>query len=91
MSLKVKGIDVSRLKSKEFVLTAFYILGLNRKGSEVYACIKCKLHLVEDFKANMLIGNNILYIEGFTINLASVSAHILRCGVIIVINATSYL
>ena len=88
--LKVRGIGASRHESNEFALTALYIPGLDREGSEVYACIKCELHLVEGLKANMLIGNNILCTEGFTINLASASAHILSCGVTIVINARNH-
>lgn len=39
----------------------------------------------------MLIGNNILCTKGFTINPASASAHILSCGVTIVINARNHL
>ena len=88
--LKVRGIGTSRHESIKFVLTALYIPGLDREGSEVYACIKCKLHLVEDLKANMLIGNNIFCTEGFTINFASASTHILSCGVTIIINARNH-
>lgn len=89
--LKVRGIGASRHESKEFALTTLYIPGLDREGSEVYTCIKCELHLVEGLKANMLIGNDILCTEGFTINLASISAHISSCGVTIVINARNHL
>ena len=88
--LKVKGIGASRHESKEFALTALHIPGLDREGSEVYACIKCELHLVEGLKANILIGNDIHCTEGFTINLASAYAHILSCGVTIVINARNH-
>ena len=91
MPLKVKGIGTSRHKSEEFALTVFNIPGLDREGSEVYACIKYELHLVEGLKRNILIGNNILCIEGFTINLARSSAHILSYGVAIVINARNHL
>ena len=89
--LKVKGIGTSRYESNKFAFTTLYILGLDQEGSEVYAYIKCKLYLVEDLKANMLIGNNIFCTEGFTINLASAFAHILSCEVTIVINARNHL
>ena len=88
--LKVRGISVSRHKSGEFAFTALYIPSLNREGSEVYACVLCELHLVDGLKANMLIGNDVLCIKGFTINLASASAHILSCGVTIVINTRNH-
>lgn len=38
----------------------------------------------------MLIGNDILCTEGFAINLASVSAHILSCGVTIVVDVRNH-
>ena len=88
--LKVRGIGASRHELKEFTLIALYMPGLDRGGSEVYACVQCELHLVDRLKANILIRNVVLYIEGFMINLASASAHILSCGVTIVINARSY-
>lgn len=85
--LKVRGIGASTHESKEFALTALYIPGLSREGTEVYACIKCELHLVKGLKANMLIGNDIFCTEGLSINLSSASAHIQSCGVDIIINA----
>ena len=88
--LKVRGIGASRHESGEFALTAFYTPGLDREGSEVYACVQCELHLVNSLKANMLIGNNVLCTEGFTINLANASAHILSCGITIVISAKNH-
>ena len=38
----------------------------------------------------MLIGNNVLYNKGFTINLANASAHILSCEVTIIISAKNH-
>ena len=89
--LKVRGIGASRHESGEFALTAFYMLGLDRESSEVYACVQCELHLVNGLKANILIRNNVLCTKGFTINLANASAHILSCGVTIVISARNHL
>lgn len=88
--LKVKGIGASRYKLREFALTTFYMLGLDKGGSEVYTCVQCELYLVDSLKANMLIGNDVLCTEDFTINLANASAHILSYGVIIVISARNH-
>lgn len=87
VSLKVRGIGASRHKSEEFAFTTFYMPDLDQGGLVVYACIKCELHLVENLKANMLIGNNIFCTDGFTINLASASAYILSYGLTIIVNA----
>lgn len=88
--LKVKGIGASRHKLEEFVLTTLYISGLDQRNTDVYACVKCKLHLIEGLKANMLIRKNFFYIEGFIINLASTSANILSYGMTIVVSARNH-
>lgn len=84
---KVKGIGAFKYKSDEFFFTIFYILGFDWGGSEVYIYIKSELHLVEDLKPNILIGNNILYIKYFLINFTNLSTHILECKVSIEIAA----
>lgn len=74
MSLKVKGITTFKHKSDEFTLAVLYILSLDWGGSEVYVCIKYKLHLIKGLKANILIDNDIFCTEGLLINLANASA-----------------
>lgn len=88
--LKVSGIGTFKHKSQEFALIAFYISSLNQEGLEVYTNIKCKLHLVEDLKANILIDNNVFYIEGFSINFTNAFVHIPNCEIDIVISARYY-
>lgn len=87
MPLKVKGIGVSKHESEKFALTGLYILSFNQEGLEIYTCIKYKLYLIEGLKINMLIGNNVFYTKGFSINLANVFTHIPSYGVDIVISA----
>lgn len=74
--LKVRNIGASKHKSREFALTTFYIPGFNYDQRKVYIYIKCKLYLIEGLKANMLIGNNILYTKSFLINLLNFSIYI---------------
>ena len=88
--LKVISIGASRHESGEFAFTALYMPGFDRGGSEVYACVQYELHQVDSLKANMLIGNNVFCTKDFTINLANASAHMLSCGVTIVISARSH-
>lgn len=74
--LKVKNINAFRHKLEKLALTTPYILSFNCNKIEIYTCIKYKLYLIKDLKANMPIGNNILYIKVFFINLLSIFAHI---------------
>lgn len=88
--LKVKGIGAFQHKSEEFALVAIYISGLNDDCSEVYACIKCKLRLIERLKVNMFISNDVFYTKGFLINLVDASVYISSCGVNITISTKHY-
>lgn len=88
--LKVKGINASKHKLRDFILTALYISSLNQKDSEVYAYIKCELHLVEGLKANIHVGNNVFYTKDFSINFINASADILNCGIDIAISTRHY-
>lgn len=53
----------------------------------VYASIKCKLYLVKDLRANILIGNNILVLKGFDLNVRLDHAIVRSCGIKITIKA----
>lgn len=85
--LKVRGIGVSKHESRDFAFTTIYIPSIDKKSHKVYVSISCKLHLVDRLKANMLVSNNVLCIEGFAINLSTSSALIHSCDVKIDINA----
>lgn len=88
--LKVRGIRAFQHKLGKFILTTFYISCLDWEDFDIYACIKCKLHLIENLKANISIGNNILCIKGFFIDFTNVIAQIANYRVNIMINAGHY-
>lgn len=91
MPLKVKNIGISKYKSENFALTTIYISGIDEKNREVYLSITCKLHLVDRLKANKLVSNNMLYIEGFAINLSIFFETLIHsCSVKININARQH-
>lgn len=79
-----------KYKSKEFMLTVYYILYFNHDETGVYICIKYKLYLIKALKANILIGNAIFYIKDFLINFVSAFAYIQSYNINIIINAKYY-
>ncbi len=84
--LNVRGISTSKHKSAQFAALSFYYPGKDETGQRVYALIKCELHLVDGFRANILVENDILSPEGFVININKNRALIGSCGVTISIN-----
>ena len=85
--LNVSGIGTLRHKSAQFATISLYYSGENQAGQQVYAPIKCELHLVDGLRVNILVGNDILSPESFAINISKNRALIGICGVTIAINA----
>lgn len=71
--LKIRSINAFKHKSGEFTFVTIYISGFNNKSFKVYSSISCKLPLIKRLKVNILVSNNILYIEGFSINIYNTS------------------
>lgn len=85
-SFKVRGIEVSKHKSGEFAALFLYFLGKNNMGHLVYAFLTCEIYLVEGHRANLLIGNNIMSLEGFFMDVKRRNVLIRGCGVTVPIN-----
>ena len=85
--LNVRGIGTSKHESAQFAALSLYFPGEDQAGQQVYASIRCELHLVDGLRANILVGNDILSPEGFAININKNRALIGSCGVTIPINA----
>ena len=84
--LKIRRIKASKRKSEEFATLSLYFPRKNNAKQLVYAFIICEIHLVENLKANLLIRNNIMSLEGFVINVKRKKALINSCKVTISID-----
>lgn len=67
--LNIRGIGASKHKSAQFVELFLFLSGKNDEKQKVYASFKCKLHLVEGLRINILIANDILPPESFVLNI----------------------
>ena len=85
--LRIRGIGALRHESNQFAELSLFFPRENGEKEMVYASIKCELYPVKGFRANILIGNNILAPEGFVINIGLGHAIIGSCGVKITIRA----
>lgn len=78
---KVRGIGASKHESAQFAGLSLFLPGENDKGQKVYAFFRCELHLVEGFRAKILIENNILAPEDFIFDVKLGHAFVGSCGV----------
>lgn len=86
-SPKIKGRRASKQKSWEFETFLLYFQGKNNAEQLVLASLTCEIHLVKGMKANLLIGNYIMFPESFIINVKGKNALIKSWGVIVSIDA----
>lgn len=85
-SLKVRNISTYKHESAEFAALLLYFSGKNNARHLVYIALNCEIYLVKGLRANLLISNNILSLEGVVIDIGKRSILIGSCGVTIAIN-----
>ena len=68
--LNVREIGTLKHVFAQFTTISLYFLDENQAEQQVYASIKCELHLVDGLQANILVGNDILSLEGFAIDIS---------------------
>ena len=78
--LKVRGVGSSSHETLEYITHNICIPARDKNGKPVITCIRRELHIVDDLRAKMLIGNDILGPEAITIDVAKKSASIGSCG-----------
>lgn len=81
--ITVRGLGANRHSTDKYAITPLYFLGENADGASSRALITREIHLVDNLKANMLIGNDILGPEAIDILISSNTAHIGSCGITI--------
>lgn len=84
--LKWRKIRASKHKSGEFVALSLYFSGKNNAGQQIYAFLTCKIYLVKSSRVNLLIGNDIISLEGFIIDIRRRSVLMGSCGITVSIN-----
>ncbi len=85
--VSVRGLGTSRHQTDEYVLVPFYCPGVDENGQKALACIRRELHIVDDLRAKMLIGNDIVGAERFVIDVANSKASIGSCNIEVPIEA----
>lgn len=84
--LRVRGVGSSKHETSEYITQDLYFPGTDGKGDKVLACARRELHLVEDLRVKVLIGNDIIGPEGITLDVANKKARIGSCGVTVQIS-----
>ena len=81
-SLWVRNIDATTHETNEYVKISVYFSEI-KKNKQVLTCVTREIHLVKDFKTNLLIENDFLKFEDFVINISNKKITIISCDVTI--------
>ena len=79
-SLRVKGLGSAMHDTDQYVLTPMFISGIKGNGVNMLCRILREIHLVDNLKAHMLIGNDIVGPEGIVLDVSKSKAFIGSCN-----------
>lgn len=83
--LKFKKINSLKYKTDKYIIIPFYFLKITKTNFLVYIYIYYKLYLVNGFRANILISNNLIHLKNMTINIAIKLTYIKSCKIIVLL------
>ena len=69
-SLRIRGVESIKHEIDEYVTISIYMPETDAEGNNVLASFNRELHLIDDLRAKMLIGNDILGPEEIFIDIA---------------------
>ena len=59
--LKVRGLGTSKHKTFEYITTPLYLPAVQKDTSKtILACFRREIYIIDDLRAKILIGNNVL-------------------------------
>ena len=77
--LRVRGVGSSHHETSEYITQRIYLPATDDDGKPILACLHRELHIVDNLRAKMLIGNDIIGPEGIVIDVANKQARIGSC------------
>lgn len=78
--ITLRGIGTNRHSTNEWTTVSFYMKGLTPEGKPVMIKYTRDIHVVDNLKANLLIGMDILGPEGAVIDLPEEKIVFTKCG-----------
>lgn len=80
---KIKEISLLKLKKDKFINNLFYLFEKKIWGFFYIVLLRKKYYIIENFKINILILNNIISFEKTTINIINILVSIIYYKVIL--------
>ena len=72
--------------TNEYVLILIYLPEVKKNGNKALTCVTREIHLINNLKANLLMGNNIIGSEKIVLDISKNEVSIDSCDIIIAIS-----
>ena len=82
ISVEVLGISLDKHRTDEYIITPIHIPGKAKNGTTATAKLApCEIHIVDNLRANILIGMDIITPKGIDILTSKRVAYITSCDI----------
>ena len=85
--LRIKGLESAIYDTNEYVLILIYISGIKQDGIKVLYRILREIHLIDNLKAYMLLGNNVIDSKRIVLDVAENKVYVRSCGITAIITS----
>ena len=79
--MKIREIEFSKYETFEYIIQNLYFSKLDDKDHKMLIYIRRELYIVDDLRTKMLIGNDILELKDFVINVINKKTRINNCKI----------
>ena len=69
--LRVRGVRSNHYETSEYVTQKIYLPATDDDGNSILVCLYRELYIVDNLRAKMLIGNDIIGPENIVIDIAN--------------------
>ena len=83
--LTIRELNINKHQNVEYVILFIYMIDKDDVDNDVRTCFRRETHVVDDLKINMLIENNVIDVENFTINFQRKIVYVKECKITIFI------
>ena len=76
----MRGVGSSTHETSKYITHEIYLPGIDKDGNQILAYIRRELHIINNLRVKILIGNDILGLKNIAINIAKKIATIRTYG-----------
>ena len=86
----IRDLDINKHQINKYALIFIYIKNKDEKEKTTRACLRRKIYIIDDLKANMFIDNDVMKSKNINVSLNKEIAYIENCKIIVLMKIKSF-